>query len=111
MEHFFKRVQLKLVEIEHRKSWLLQKTGIKPSTWSSWETRGRIPPADRAVAIADALGVTVEFLVTGKESMFDMRGSSPLLPQVFNQLKDLDERQLRRALVAVNTIRLAEPRV
>jgi hypothetical protein len=37
--------------------WLLKQAGIKPSTWNSWEKFGRIPPADRALMIADALGV------------------------------------------------------
>ena len=106
MDLFFKRIHLRLVEIEHKRSWLLVQTGVKPSTWSSWEKHGRVPPADRALAIADALGVSLEFLLTGRETAFDMRQSNPLVVQIFNQLKDLDDRQLRDVLTLVNTMRL-----
>ena len=106
MEPFYKRVQIRLVEIERKRSWLLTQTSIKPSTWSSWETHGRIPPADRALAIADALGLSLEFLLVGRETTFDMRQSHPLVLQIFNQLKTLDERQLRQVLTTVNTVRL-----
>jgi transcriptional regulator with XRE-family HTH domain len=110
MNSFYKRVHLRLVEIEHKRSWLLTQTGIKPSTWSSWETHERVPPADRALAIADALGVSLEFLLTGRETAFDMRQSNPLVVQIFNQLKFLDEHQLREILTYVNTMRLEGPR-
>ncbi len=108
MDLFYKRINLRLVDIEHKRSWLLSQTGIKPSTWSSWETHGRVPPADRALAIADALGVSLEYLLTGRETAFDMRQSNPLVVQIFNQLKSLDERQLRQVLTFVNTLRLQE---
>ncbi len=108
MELFYKRIHLRLVDIEHKRSWLLSQTGIKPSTWSSWETHGRVPPADRALAIADALGVSLEYLLTGRETAFDMRQSNPLVVQIFNQLKSLDERQLLQVLTLVNTLRLKE---
>ena len=106
MESFYKRVNVRLAEIGHKRSWLLVQTSIKPSTWSSWETHGRLPSADRALAIADALGVSLEFLLAGRETAFDMRQSNPLVVQIFNQLKSLDERQLRQVLTTVNTMRL-----
>jgi transcriptional regulator with XRE-family HTH domain len=106
MDLFFKRVHLRLVEIERKRPWLLGETNINPSTWSSWEKNGRVPPADRALAIADALGVSLEFLLTGRETAFDMRQSNPLVVQIFNQLKFLDDLQLRKVLTVVNTMRL-----
>jgi transcriptional regulator with XRE-family HTH domain len=105
---FYKRIHLRLVEIERKRSWLLAQTGIKPSTWSSWETHGRVPPADRALTIADALGVSLEFLLTGRETAFDMRQSNPLVVQIFNQLKSLDDNQLHDVLTLVNTKRLQQ---
>ena len=87
---------------------MLVQTGIKPSTWSSWETHGRIPPADRALAIADALGLSLEFLLSGRETAFDMRQSNRLVVQIFNQLKFLDDSQLLEVLTHVNTLRLDE---
>jgi transcriptional regulator with XRE-family HTH domain len=106
MNQFYKRVHLRLVEIERKRSWLLVQAGVKPSTWSSWETHGRVPPADRALAIADALGLSLEFLLSGRETAFDMRQSNPLVVQIFNQLKFLDDHQLREVLTFVNTMRL-----
>ena len=109
MESFYKRVNIKLIEIERKRSWLLAQTGIKPSTWSSWETHGRVPPADRALAIADALGLSLEFLLSGRETAFDMRQSNPKVLQIFNHLNFLDDHQLSEVLTFVNTIRLEEP--
>ena len=109
MEKFYKRVHIKLIEVERKRSWLLAQADVKPSTWSSWETYGRMPPADRALAIADALGVSVEYLVAGRETPFDFRGSNPLIVQINQQLTEMSEQQLRRVLTVINTIRLEEP--
>ena len=110
MESFFKRVHIKLIEQGRKRSWMLSETGIKPSTWSSWEKYGRTPPADRALAIAACLGVSLEFLITGKHSPFDLRRGNSLLIQIVQLLEKMSERQLRRVLTAVNTIALEEPR-
>ncbi len=107
MNQFYKRIQLRLVELDRKRPWLLTKAGVKPSTWSSWEKHERVPPADRALAIADALGVSLEFLITGRETTFDMRQSNPLVLQIFNQLKSLDERQLQEVLTRVNSMKVA----
>jgi len=69
-----------------------------------------MPPADSAVAIADALGVSVEFLVTGRETAFDFRRGNPLALQISLQLTDMDDGQLHRVMTLVNTIRLEESR-
>jgi len=47
---------------------LAHATGISKKTLDNYLlTNGTMPSADNAVAIAQALGVTVEYLVTGKE--------------------------------------------
>lgn len=109
MEPFHKRVQFRLVELERKRSWLLEQTGIKPSTWNSWEKFGRIPPADRALAIADTLGVSLDFLVAGRESPFDFRRNSPLVAQITQQLLGMSDDQLRRVLAVIETISRREP--
>ena len=106
METFYKRVGVKLIEMEKKRSWLLAQTGIKASTWSSWEKYGRMPPADRALAIADSLGLTLEFLITGRQSALDFRTTSPLVLEIYQKLADMDEPRLRRVLTMVNSIRL-----
>ena len=109
MEPFYKRVHVRLIELERKRSWLLEQTGIKPSTWNSWEKFGRIPPADRALAIADALGVSLEFLVAGRETPFDFRRNNPLVLRITQQLLEMTEDQLRRVLAVVDTIGGDEP--
>lgn len=109
MEKFYKRVHIKLIEMDRKRAWLLEQTGIKPSTWSSWEKYGRIPPADRALAIAQALGVTLEYLIAGKETPFDFRGCDPLVGQICQQVMRMDEPQLRRVLTVVNSLHIGKP--
>ena len=47
---------------------LAAKTGIKKSTiYNYLSVRGYMPPADAAVKIAQVLGVSVEYLITGEE--------------------------------------------
>ena len=41
---------------------------IKPQNISAWYTRGTIPAGDICLKIADYLGVSMEWLLTGKES-------------------------------------------
>ena len=108
MEAFYKRVHIKLIELERKRSWLLAQTGIKPSTWSSWEKYGRIPPADRALDIANSLGVSLEFLITGQQTPFDFRRSNPLIMQITQQLMEMEEMQLQNVLNFVNSIRIEE---
>lgn len=41
--------------------------GIYPTSLTDWKTHNTVPPVDIALRIARALGVTVEYLVTGEE--------------------------------------------
>jgi hypothetical protein len=108
MDSFYTRVNIKLAEKNRKRSWLLAKTEIRPSTWSSWAKYGRMPPADKAIAVADALDVSPEFLVTGRETPFDLRSEKALVAEIRQQLEGLSDRQLRRVLTAVNTIALED---
>ena len=109
MEPFYKRVHVRLIELDRKRPWLLKQTGITPSTWNSWEKFGRIPPADRALAIADALGVSLEFLIDGRETPFDFRKENPLISEITRLLLELSEDQLHRVLAVVESIHKYEP--
>ena len=61
---FWKRVKDLLTD-DLNQSWLSRKIGVSHTTMSSWINRDRLPKADLAVQIAQALGVSVEYLVTG----------------------------------------------
>ena len=108
MEPFYKRVHIRLIELERKRSWLLDQAGIKASTWSSWEKFDRIPPANRALAVANALGLSLEFLISGRETPFDFSHSNPLVSEISQKIMDMNEPALRRVLTLVNTIRVEE---
>jgi transcriptional regulator with XRE-family HTH domain len=69
---------------------LAAKTGLSPKTIENYVKKdSSIPSADKAVLIAQALGVTVEYLVTGKESA--KRDSTREAIEIINILKKLDD--------------------
>lgn len=61
------------------------------------------------MAIADALGVSVEFLVDGRETPFDFRKENPLITEITRLLLELSEDQLRRVLAVAESIYKHEP--
>lgn len=72
------------MEIKKQKTtqeWLAFKAGISPTVLRSAVSRGNEPSASRALAIACALGVSVEYLVTG-EKRHTWRPPKELLPIV-----------------------------
>lgn len=67
---------------------LAPQVGITPATISAWNTRGTIPAADVAIKIADFLGVSVEWLITGH----DPDGLTESDRELLNMYHLLDER-------------------
>jgi transcriptional regulator with XRE-family HTH domain len=53
------------------KSEIAHSCGISQNGISTWKVTGTIPRADVAVRLADCLGVTVEYLITGKMKNID----------------------------------------
>lgn len=47
--------------------WLSKETGIPVSTLSEYSGNGKVPPADKGLLIAHALGVSLEHLVFGED--------------------------------------------
>ena len=64
---FWEMVALEVGRQKTSFEWLYQKTKVAKGTFSSWKTRNTLPRADVAFRIAEALGVTVEYLLTGRE--------------------------------------------
>jgi transcriptional regulator with XRE-family HTH domain len=64
---------------------------------------GSVPSADVAVRIATALGVTVEYLITGHEQQ--ERSSSPPLPDSRIVLKNLEALNKRDRKIVLNLIK------
>lgn len=74
---------------------LAQKTGLSKNTIANYLTvNGNLPNIESAVKIARALGVSVEFLVTGKETK--LKPKKPLsakmkkINDVFQRLNEFD---------------------
>ena len=64
---FWEMVALEVKKQNTSFEWLYQKTKVAKGTFSSWKTRNILPRADVAFKIAQALEVTVEYLLTGIE--------------------------------------------
>ncbi len=67
MIDFWKRVRSLLTQ-DLNQAWLCREIGVSTGTFSNWIARDSEPKASKAQAIAEALGVSVEFLITGKDS-------------------------------------------
>lgn len=71
-------------------------TGIKSGTFGSWFKRGdTYPSVDNALKIAKALGVSVEFLMTGKEFV-ENKVENGTVKNILSYLQDQDEVNLHR---------------
>jgi transcriptional regulator with XRE-family HTH domain len=64
---FWEMVALEVGKQKTSFEWLYRKTKVAKGTFSSWKARNLFPRADVAYRIAEALGVTVEYLLTGRE--------------------------------------------
>lgn len=61
------RIDSLLKERGLNRVFLADAIGIKPQNISAWSTRGTIPAGDICLKIADYLGVSVEWLISGRE--------------------------------------------
>jgi bacteriophage CI repressor helix-turn-helix domain len=64
-ETFIERLERLMADRCLQQKDLAEKVGISSNGISTWKITGAFPRADIAVKIADILGVTVEYLVTG----------------------------------------------
>jgi len=79
-------------------------SGVNKRTIDNYlNTHNTMPSADAAVRIASALGVTVEYLITGHEQQ--ERGPSPPLPDSRVVLKNLEALNKRDRKIVLNLIK------
>jgi transcriptional regulator with XRE-family HTH domain len=69
------------------------------NTFSNWETRETVPAADVALKIADYLGVSVRWLITGKDEQGLTLEERNLLAK-YNSLDDRDRYEVNALLDA-----------
>ena len=84
---------------------LADKTGIPKQTIDNYLLHnGSMPPADKAVAIAQALDVTVEYLVTGRETHNKKKNTKFFSPE-FRSISDrIETLQREKRKIVENTV-------
>ncbi len=82
------RIDKLLKERNQNRNVLAPAVGIRPQTISGWSTRGTIPAADTALNIANYFGVSVEWLLTGRER----EGLTEEERRLLDEWRQLDER-------------------
>jgi transcriptional regulator with XRE-family HTH domain len=91
-EFFWKVVKKEVDRQKTSFEWLYRKTGISKGTFASWKNRNIIPRADEAHKIACALGVSVEYLLTGRDGAG--HPSNPMLEEIIADIILFDQNDL-----------------
>lgn len=94
----YQGIQLKELEL---------KTGISKNTIGNYLTgHNSVPAADNAVKIAQALGVSVEYLVTGTDLKNTKISSCPIkYRKIIENLELLDDKDLEAILALVEVLK------
>jgi transcriptional regulator with XRE-family HTH domain len=101
-EMFWKIVKREVDRQNTSYEWLYRKTGIPKGTFSSWKNRDIIPRADAACRIAVALGVSVEYLLTGTDKPEEV--SNPRMKDIVKNLILLDDTDLEAVKTLAHTL-------
>jgi len=102
-EDFFWKMVAKEVERQRTSfEWLYRKTHISKGTFSSWKSRNIVPRADEALRIAQALKVSVEYLLTGTD--FPKEPSNPFINEITKTAPFFDDNDLQTLLATVRAM-------
>ena len=86
-------------------------TGISKKTLDNYlNVRRYIPSADAAVKIAHALGVSVEYLVTGDESLPARSSQGPEIKELIQDFKQLNEENRKFVKDIIQLLKTREKR-
>jgi len=92
-------------EVERQKTsfeWLYLTTHIPKGTFSSWKNRNIIPRADEAFRIANALKVSVKYLLTGND--MEEASSNPMIHEISETIPFFDDNDLQTILATVRAM-------
>ena len=101
-EFFWKMVKKEVERQNTSFEWLYRKTNIPKGTFSSWKNRDIIPRADEALLIAQALNVSVEFLLTGVDKPAEL--SNPIVNEITQIIPFFDNNDLQTILTTVRSM-------
>lgn len=82
---FWNRVDIERERLNLTRKDLARLTGISKNTIETWNARLTIPSGDKCLVIALALGVTVEYLLTGDEVEFE--DDDPIIQAIITDKK------------------------
>lgn len=91
--NFVERIDEKLKEKNIKRVGMCEDVGIDTSIMTAWKKRGTIPAADICLKIAEYLGTSVEYLVTGKEKDSGSVALTAEEENVLNIWEDLNDFQ------------------
>ena len=101
-EFFWKMVKKEVERQRTSFEWLYRKTQIPKGTFSSWKNRNIIPRADEALRIAQALKVSVEYLLTGADG--NKEPSNSAIQEITETAPFFDANDLRTLLATVRAM-------
>lgn len=90
---FVERIDEKLKAKNLKRIALCEYLELTHSALTDWKKRGTIPAADICLKIAEYLGTTVEYLVTGKEKESGSAALTAEEEEVLNVWEDLNDFQ------------------
>lgn len=93
MDSFVDRINLSLKRLHIPKWKFYEDLGLANNTSTNWSKRGTVPSADVALRIADYLGVSVRYLVTGDDSEIPIR-----IREIVELCRSLDDTELNTVL-------------
>jgi len=99
-----KRIDSLLKKRKESRVQLAKAIGINPQNISAWSIRGTVPPTDISLKIADYLGTSVEWLVTGESREAPALTDSER--EVIENMRDMDERGIAE-MVEISRIKRA----
>ena len=100
-------ISKQIEQLRRKNGWsqadLAQRLHISPSTVGMYEQGRRTPPIDILVAISEAFGVTLDYLVAGKKCTLtipEIRSRTDHIAKTITMLKYLSREELLVLLVA-----------
>lgn len=92
VNEFLQRIDTRLDELGRKRPWLSKESGVKLSTINSWFNNDRYPSVELAHKVADTLGVSIDYLMTGEEPALHLE--DPTIKEIIEYLEDLGRDEL-----------------
>jgi hypothetical protein len=99
---FWKMVKKEVERQQTSFEWLYRKTKIPKGTFSSWKNRNIIPRAGETFRIAQALKVSMEYLLTGADPQ--KKPSNPAVNEICETVPFFDDNDLQTILATVRSM-------